>query len=84
MKKYIGIGVGAVIVVVVLFIAFKPANTEKKLDDLYTNLEKYEVSAEMELASGEDFKNYQLTVGYQMVDGIEYFKVVMYDKSINQ
>ncbi len=84
MKKYMGMGIGAIIVVIVLFIAFKPANAEKKLDDLYTNLEKYEVSAEMELASGEDFKNYQLTVGYQMVDGIEYFKVIMYDKSINQ
>ena len=84
MKKNVGIIIGIVVVIIALFIAFKPANVEKKLDDVYNKLEKYEITGEMEIASGEDFKNYNITVGYQLVDGIEYFKVVMYDKSINQ
>ena len=84
MKKNIGIVIGVVVVIVALLIAFKPANAEKKLDEVYNHLQQYEVTGEMEIASGEDFKNYNITVGYQLVDGVEYFKVVMYDKSINQ
>ena len=83
-KKNIGIIIGVVIVIIALVLAFKPANVEKKLDSLYQDIEKYEILGEMELTSGEDIKNYNLTVGYEMVDGLDYFKVVMYDKSINQ
>ena len=76
--------IGVVVIIIALLIAFKPANVEKKMDDIYSKLDKYEITGEMEIASGEDFKNYNLTVGYKMEDGNEYFKVVMYDKSINQ
>ena len=84
MKLKIGIVLGVIVVIIVGVLAFKPANAEKKLDELYTNIPKYEVVGEMEIVNGEDLKNYSLTIGYQMVDGLEYFKVVMYDKNINQ
>lgn len=84
MKKNIGIIIGVIVVIVTLLIAFKPANVEKKLDSVYQNIKKYEIHGEMELTSGEDIKNYKITVGYQNVDDFDYFRVVMYDKSINQ
>ena len=84
MKKNVGIIIGIVVVVIALILAFKPASMEQKLNGVYKDIQHYEIEGQMELTSGEDIKNYMVTVGYQMSDGLEFFKVVMYDKTINQ
>ena len=57
MKLKIGIVLVVIVVIIVGVLAFKPANAEKKLDELYTNIPKYEVVGEMEIVNGEDLKN---------------------------
>ena len=36
--------IGVVVIIIVLLIAFKPANVEKKMDDIYSKLDKYEIT----------------------------------------
>lgn len=84
MKKNVGIIIGIVVVIIALVLAFKPSSNEQKLNNVYKDIQHYEIEGQMELTSGEDIKNYTVTVGYELVDGLEFFKVVMYDKTINQ
>lgn len=84
MKKNIGIAIGVAVVVIALIIAFKPTSMEKKMEALYGNLQQYQLEGDMEITNGEDIKNYTLTIGYCLKDGVDLFKVDMYDKTINQ
>ena len=47
-------------------------------------LTSYKLEGNMEISSGEEFKNYAITSSWMKEGEDEYFKVSMIDKSLNQ
>lgn len=84
-KKYI---IALVVGVVVLiggftFFKLKSSSLEKvyKEASAYTS---YELVCNMEMLDNDELKSYQVTTTFATIDDQDYFKVELYDKSLNQ
>lgn len=66
-----------------LFMKFKGSSLEKTLEEVkaYT---KYEMICDMEMVHNDELKSYEVTVNYLKDKKQQYYKVELYDKSINQ
>ena len=84
MKKKVAVIVGVLLLVVALFLVLKPSSFEKKADKTMQKLTSYKLEGNMEISSGEEFKNYAITSSWMKEGEDEYFKVSMIDKSLNQ
>lgn len=85
MKKIYIIGVSIVLLIAGIFLFFKfkgnsLENTLEKVKD-YT---KYELVCDMEMVQNDELKSYEVTVDYLKKGKQKYYKVELYDKSLNQ
>ncbi len=85
MKKiYYIIGAVAVLVIAVLTFALTRPSKVDKLVDSAKDVENYYFEGNMEIAQREDTKKYVVKVSYQKIDEQDYFKVSLFDKTLNQ
>ena len=61
MKKKIAVIAGVLLLGVALLLIFKPASFEKKADETMQKMTSYRLEGNMEISSGEEFKNYAIT-----------------------
>lgn len=85
MKKiYIGIGiVVALVVAVLIFFKFKDNSLDKTIDKVKA-YDKYQLTCNMEMAENDELKSYLVNVSYLKEKKNEFYKVELYDKSLNQ
>ena len=84
MKKMIAAVIGAILLIVALFIVLRPDPFNKKLEKVMSELEGYHMKGTMEMLSGEDVKQFDLDLGWQKVDDNENDRVSLFDKDISQ
>lgn len=84
MKKMIAAVIGAVLLIVALFIVLKPDPFNKKLEKTMKELEAYHMSGVMEMLNGEDVKQYDLDLAWQKTSDGENYRVSLLDKNISQ
>lgn len=84
-KKYIAIIAGVVIVLVggFCFFKLKSNSLEKQMKEV-SQYKNYELVCNMEMLENDELKSYQVTSTYASIDDQDYFKVELYDKSLNQ
>ncbi len=83
-KKWL-LAVGSVIVVgVVVFLFVLKANSLKKTIKEVEAYKDYEMVSHMEVLENDELKSYQVTSTYASINDFEYFKIELYDKSLNQ
>lgn len=83
-KKYIAMIVAGVLVIGgFCFFKFKSTSLKQALKEAeeYTN---YELVCNMEMLENDELKSYQVTSSYASIDNQDYYKVELYDKSLNQ
>ena len=85
MKKiYIGIGVIVVVLVATLiFFKFKDSSLDKTIEKVKA-YDQYTLSCNMEMVENDELKSYLVNVSYLNSDNQEFYKVELYDKSLNQ
>lgn len=84
-KKYIAIIIGAVVVIGGGFCFFKfKSNSLDKSMKIAQEYKNYEFVCNMDMLENDELKSYQVTSTYASVDDKDYFKVELYDKSLNQ
>lgn len=84
-KKIIAIAVSVIVVIVIAvsFFFFKSSS----LDDLIkeaNECQSYQLVGNMEMLENDELKSYQVTSTYARLDKKDYYKVELYDKSLNQ
>lgn len=84
MKKKVAVILGVLLLAVALLLVIKPSSFEKKADKTLQKLTSYKLEGNMEISSGEEFKNYAITSSWMKEGEDEFFKVSMVDKSLNQ
>ena len=83
-KVYLIIG-AIVIVIIGLFLFFKLKNDS--LEDVLTKAKrnnKYELVCDMEMVQNDELKSYEVKVDFLKQKEQKYYKVELYDKSLNQ
>lgn len=83
-KVYLIIG-AIVIVIISLFLFFKLKNDS--LEDVLTKAKrnnKYELVCDMEMVQNDELKSYEVKVDFLKQKKQKYYKVELYDKSLNQ
>lgn len=85
MKKiYIGIGVIVVaLVATLIFFKFKDSSLDKTIEKVKA-YDQYTLSCNMEMVENDELKSYLVNVSYLNSDNQEFYKVELYDKSLNQ
>ena len=85
MKKIYIIAIVAVSVIaaIFLFYQFKGDSYKKTLEKVKA-YDHYELICDMEMVQNDELKSYEVTVDYLKTKKKEYYKVELYDKSINQ
>lgn len=83
-KKYIGLIVAGVVVIgIFCFFKFKSASFQKALKE-GENCHQYQLVCQMEMLENDELKSYQVTSTFASIDQQDYYKVELYDKSLNQ
>ncbi|WP_294579791.1 hypothetical protein [uncultured Thomasclavelia sp.] len=83
-KIYIGIGVIVVVLVATLiFFKFKDSSLDKTIEKVKA-YDQYTLSCNMEMVENDELKSYLVNVSYLNSDNQEFYKVELYDKSLNQ
>ena len=85
MKKiYIGIAAAVVIVIAALtFFKMKDSSLDKVIEKVKA-YDKYALTCNMEMVENDELKSYLVNVSYLKEKKNEYYKVELYDKSLNQ
>ena len=85
MKKiYIGIAVAVALVVgSLIFFKFKDTSLDKTIEKVKA-YDKYVLTCNMEMVENDELKSYLVNVSYFKEKKDEYYKVELYDKSLNQ
>ncbi len=74
--------IGAILLFVVLFITNTTSKPKEFMKDL-KKVKSYQVEASMEIRRGEELRTYDLNI-YCLKDDVDYYKVSMFDKELNQ
>lgn len=83
-KKYIGIIVGIIALIgVFCFFKFKSTSFQSALKDAQA-YQNYQLVCQMEMLENDELKSYQVTSTYANIKDKDYYKVELYDKSLNQ
>lgn len=84
-KKYIAIIAGVVVLLIGIFcfFKFKPSSLDKVLKEANA-YKSYELVCNMEMLENDELKSYQVTSIFAHIDEKDYYKVELYDKSLNQ
>ncbi|MFR7592049.1 MAG: LolA family protein [Longibaculum sp.] len=83
-KKYIAIIAGVVLLVgVFCFFKLRPSSLEKMMKEA-NGYKSYQLVCNMEMLENDELKSYQVTSSYASIDDKDYYKVELYDKSLNQ
>lgn len=83
-KIYIGIAVVVALVVgTLIFFKFKDTSLDKTIEKVKA-YDKYTLTCNMEMVENDELKNYLVNVSYFKEKKDEYYKVELYDKSLNQ
>lgn len=85
MKKIYIIGIVAVTLIAAIFLFYmlKGDSLEETLEKV-KSYQHYELICDMEMVQNDELKSYEVTVSYLKEKKNEYYKVDLYDKSINQ
>lgn len=85
MKKIYIIGIVAVTLIAAIFLFYmlKGDSLEETLEKV-KSYQHYELICDMEMVQNDELKSYEVTVSYLKEKKNEYYKVELYDKSINQ
>ena len=83
-KKYIAI-IAAVVLLVggFCFFKFKSSSLDKLMKEA-NEYKSYQLVCNMEMLENDELKSYQVTSTYAKIDDKDYYKVELYDKSLNQ
>ncbi len=82
-KKYILIASSIVLILGVgLLFKMKSHSFKDAMKDV-SKMKSYEFVSQMEMIENDELKSYQVTTTYACIDDQEYYKVELYDKSIN-
>lgn len=85
MKKIYIIGVSVVLLIVGIFSFFKlKGNSLEKTLEKAKAYTKYELVCDMEMVQNDELKSYEVKVDYLKNKKQNYYKVELYDKSLNQ
>ncbi len=83
-KIYIGIAVAVALVIAsLIFFKFKDNSLDKTIDKVKA-YDKYTLTCNMEMVENDELKSYLVNVSYLKEKKNEYYKVELYDKSLNQ
>ena len=83
-KIYIGIAAAVVIVIAALtFFKMKDSSLDKVIEKVKA-YDKYALTCNMEMVENDELKSYLVNVSYLKEKKNEYYKVELYDKSLNQ
>lgn len=83
-KKYIICGVvGIIIIGGICFFKMKSQSVRKTLKEAQS-VKSYELVGNMEMLENDELKTYQVTSSYAKLGDQDYYKVELYDKSLNQ
>ena len=83
-KKWLMIG-GSVCVVLLVVLAFVlKGNSLKKTIKEVEEYREYEMVAHMDILENDELKSYQVTSTYASINDFDYYKIELYDKSLNQ
>lgn len=84
-KKYIAIIAGVVVLLIGIFcfFKFKPSSLDKVLKEANA-YKSYELVCNMEMLENDELKSYQVTSTFAHIGEKDYYKVELYDKSLNQ
>lgn len=84
-KKYIAIVVSVVVVLIggFCFFKFKSSSLDKLMKEANA-YKSYQLVCNMEMLENDELKSYQVTSTYGKIDDKDYYKVELYDKSLNQ
>ena len=83
-KIYIGIAVAVALVIAsLIFFKFKDNSLDKTIDKVKA-YDKYMLTCNMEMVENDELKSYLVNVSYLKEKKNEYYKVELYDKSLNQ
>lgn len=85
MKKiYLGIAVAIALVLgSLIFFKFKDSSLDKTIEKVKA-YDKYTLTCNMEMVENDELKSYLVNVSYYKEKKDEYYKVELYDKSLNQ
>lgn len=84
-KKIIaGILILAVIVVAGFKIVSGKNSVQKQATDLQEKLSSYHLEGNLEMRNGDEIRNYNVKVSYLLQDGKDYYRVSLFDTSVNQ
>lgn len=84
MKKiYLIIGIGVVIIGGFLFYHMKRNSLKSALEEA-KKINKYQLVCDMEMSQNDELKSYEVKVDYLKKDKQKYYRVELYDKSLNQ
>ncbi len=73
----------ALLVGTLIFFKFKDHSLDKTIEKVKA-YDRYELTCQMEMAQNDELKNYEVKVDYLKKEKDEYYKVELYDKSLNQ
>lgn len=83
-KKYIAIIIGVSVVISgIFFLKMKSSSYDKALKKA-NDFHSYELVCNMEMLENDELKSYQVTSTYASLKDKDYYKVELYDKSLNQ
>lgn len=84
-KKYIAIIAGVAVLLIggFCFFKFKSSSLDKLMKEANA-YKSYEFVCNMEMLENDELKSYQVTSTYASLDDKDYYKVQLYDKSLNQ
>ena len=83
-KKWIMIGGSVFVVLIVVFLFVFKSNSLKKTIKEVEEYKEYEMVANMQILENDELKSYQVTSTYASINDFDYYKIELYDKSLNQ
>lgn len=83
-KKWFVLGGSVLAIALVLGIFIFKSNSLKRTIKEVEEFKEYEMISHMEILENDELKSYQVTSTYASINDFEYYKIELYDKSLNQ
>ena len=83
-KKWLAIAGSVFVVGFVIFMFILKSNSLKKTIKEVEEYKEYEMVSDMQILENDELKSYQVTSTYASINNFDYYKIELYDKSLNQ
>lgn len=83
-KKWFVLGGSVLAIALVLGIFIFKSNSLKRTIKEVEEFKEYEMISHMEILENDELKSYQVTSTYASINDFDYYKIELYDKSLNQ